>query len=191
MGDISTNFSFKEFTYSDSAGVHAALTDHNTFLLKCLVLDIMQPIRDKWGKLIPTSGIRDKVIIDALKAAGYPVSLTTDHSYGDPEVNAYGVGACDFVPEEADVWEVFEWIINSDLYPPYGQVIIYPDPDDNPLTNDAFIHISNRKNVVFTSMFLMALGLDKSNKPPNAKLVYRKSWPDYDGKYRPYEGVRI
>jgi len=188
--EVSKDFHSDEFTWSETAQKHARLTIYNTFLLTDLVMNILQLIRNNFGRLDITSGIRDKEIIDTLKAMGYPVSKTTDHSYMDPEVNTYGVGAADFVSAKADAWDVYEWIVNSGL--PFGQVIIYPDPDDNPLTNDAFIHIANPKIRVFSPLFSRALGLLARNQDPNRTLVYRKSWPDGEpGKYRTYTGERI
>lgn len=199
---ITKDFHTDEFTWSNAAEKHASLNDHNSFLLRSLCEDILQPMRDHFGRITITSGIRDKRIIKALKAAGYPVSSTTDHSYGDVEVYRFGVGAADIVPKEAKgedgtdaLWNVYEWCVEQYNRGklPFGQCIIYPDPDDNPLTHDGFIHISNKKTLVYSDEYVVESALTGKNEPPNNLLVYRSSWEDGQNqyKYRAYRGERI
>jgi len=139
-----SNFSFEEFTYSEIADHYVPLTTINKWLIKHLVRKILQPIRDQFGQVKINSGLRDIVIWSALGAAGYAPSRTTDHSFLDPGVNQWGVGAVDFEVVKGNTEEAFWWAINEDLS--FGQIIYYQ--------KRGHIHISNPKELVFSPNFL-------------------------------------
>jgi hypothetical protein len=45
--------------------------------------------------------------MEGLRKAGFYPSANTDHSFGDPEVNPYGVGAVDIAPKEDSCERLF------------------------------------------------------------------------------------
>ncbi len=141
MGDITKNFSWREFNHSASApNYEIPRTRKNEFIITRLCEDILQPIRDHVGKSVKSnSGIRDLVIYEALKRRGYPASRTSDH-FAWSEANPIGSGASDFTWSgfEKNGHEVFQWIIN---HIKFNQAIIYPESN--------FIHISNPRNRIF------------------------------------------
>ena len=115
---LSTNFTKKELTKTDT-GIPNNPNETETSFLKILAVFLLQPIRDKWGKLTMLSGFRCVAVNAAV--GGSP---TGQHPLGQ---------AGDFTPEEADFVDVYEWIVNkSGLH--FGSCIIYPDRN--------FIHIS-------------------------------------------------
>jgi len=159
---LSTNFHLDEFTRSRFAeGGRVKPTHQQIYCIKILVSSIMQSVRDKFGKIRITSGIRDKSVHDGLIKHGYPASVTSDH-LAWCTVNPYGTGACDFIPLEANLKEVFLWISSNCIY---GQLIIYPE--------DGFIHVSNEWESLFKH-----LTRSKFKRP----LLVRK-----DGAYHIYE----
>lgn len=86
-------------------------------MLADLATAILQPIRNQWGGLWVTSGFRSLEVNK--KVGGTPSS---QHRKGE---------AADFKPLEADIVQVFKWIVHkSGLH--YGQVILEP----------SWIHIS-------------------------------------------------
>jgi len=150
---VSNNFWSDEFTWSSTAQIRVIPTRTQLWMLRNLVRNILQPGRDKFGKFTINSGIRDKRIFDALHVANYNPSFRTDHSYGDHLVYPFGVGAADFVPEQADLWDVFRWYIQQDKEGKItlGQVIIYEDK--------GMIHIANPKTLVYTPSFVRLIGV--------------------------------
>jgi len=152
---LSENFNLSEFTYSKAADRRIKPTEFQIGMLKRLCEDLLQPIRDAFGSLRITSGLRDRVIYDALVKAGLPASKTSDHflvpyltKVGNEWMaptfapNPRGKGAADFVPLNADAWIVYYWIIKR--FKPkfdFNQVIIYPK--DYSKANSDYIHIAN------------------------------------------------
>ena len=123
MGDISKNFSYKEFEKSDTAirlGIDNKIKDglikDN---IKELVLNILQPLRDAWGQpLFINSGYRCLKINEAV--GGVP---TSQHVLGQ----ASDVGCSD----PYALAKLAKWMRLD-----YDQCILYP----------SFVHFSYRKD---------------------------------------------
>lgn len=146
---LSENISFEEITNSS----HTELVAENReeaqkYLdnLKCLAVEILQPIRDFYGiPLNVHSGFRGKVLNQAVGGVN-----TSQHSFGE---------ACDFHIDGVAVEIVFQDIINRRIdldYEKIGQVI---------QENNRWIHIS-----IFTERYenlgkecFQALRFDGSN----------------------------
>lgn len=80
--------------------------------------EMLQVVRDRWGRLKVNSGFRGKALNAAIGG-----SKTSQHLKGE---------AVDFVPLDASLEEVFWWIVEESGLP-FGQVI---------LENDVWIHLS-------------------------------------------------
>jgi hypothetical protein len=134
---LSSNFSRKEFTHS--AGTVIVPTKEQLYCLKLLCRNILQPIRDKFGQVTITSGLRTKETTNKLIAVGLPASLSSDHiAWSDGNIR--GTGAADFTCHGKDIEVIFNWI-QRNLMHNIGQVIYYPDR--------SFIHVSNRFSKIF------------------------------------------
>ena len=123
MGTISKNFSYKEFEESETAVRKGIANVINTTEIrdsvKALVLNVLQPLRDAWGKpLHINSGYRCPALNEA--AGGV---ATSAHLYGQ----AADV-ACDNPYELAS--------LAKELNLPYDQMILYP----------TFVHFSHKLN---------------------------------------------
>ena len=121
MGTISKNFSYKEFEESETAVRKGIANVINTTEIrdsvKALVLNVLQPLRDAWGKpLHINSGYRCPALNEAVGGVA-----TSQHRLGE----ASDV-ACDNPYELAS--------LAKELNLPYDQMIIYP----------TFVHISHR-----------------------------------------------
>ena len=121
MGTISKNFSYREFEASDKAdekGICNVITSFEVRdAIKALVLNVLQPLRDAWGKpLHINSGYRCPEL--NREVGGMP---TSQHVKGE----AADV-ACDKPVELAR--------LAAAMCLPYDQMIIYP----------TFVHISHR-----------------------------------------------
>jgi len=149
---LSLDFFMPEFTWSAEANVHVIPSKIQVWLARNLANNVLQKGRDVYGKFTIIGGIRDAIIYKALKDAGYNPSYRTDHSFGDPEVYQYGVGAVDFVPA-AELWDVFKWYVTEDKEErlTLGQIILYED--------SGFIHIANPKSLVYRKNFLHVIGV--------------------------------
>ena len=136
MVKISKNFDLNEFIHSDTAqrlkidnrpGV--AVVDN----IKWLVEAIMQPVRDKFGVVIVTSGFRCATLNKVV--GGQPNS---QHLMGQ---------ACDFIVRNAKPKDVFDYIKNN---LDYDQLLFEYDSKGN-----RWIHVShrhdgkNRKHAIF------------------------------------------
>jgi len=103
-----------------------------------------------------------------LKAKGYAVANRTDHSYLDPMVYQFGVGAADFTIDDKKLLpEIFDYYVNQgrDGKLHFGQVIWYP-PAGPEVKSQNIIHLSNPRRLVFTKAFCETL-------PPKRKyLIY-------------------
>ena len=123
MGTISKNFSYKEFEESETAARKGIANVINTTEIrdsvKALVLNVLQPLRDAWGKpLHINSGYRCPALNEAV--GGVP---TSQHRLGE----ASDV-ACDNPYELAS--------LAKELNLPYDQMILYP----------TFVHFSHKLN---------------------------------------------
>ncbi len=152
---LSDNFRLREFTYSKVANHNVSIKEssHEYWLLAKLVINI-QNLRDHFHAPIRiTSGIRNKFVWNKLKDKGYNPSVRTDHSFGLPGVNQWGIGACDFfiVMRKKSLfvhrmWKMYFHIIR---FMNFGQVIIYLTRYYTPI----FIHLSNPYDVVYSKSF--------------------------------------
>lgn len=123
MGTISKNFSYKEFENSDTAkrrGIQNAITTFEVRdSVKALVLNVLQPLRDAWGKaLVVNSGFRSSALNEAV--GGVP---TSQHCKGE---------AADISCDEP--LELARLAVAMDL--PFDQLIVYP----------TFVHFSHKLN---------------------------------------------
>ena len=119
MGTISKNFSYKEFEESETAVPNVINTTEIRDSVKALVLNVLQPLRDAWGKpLHINSGYRCPALNEAV--GGVP---TSQHRLGE----ASDV-ACDNPYELAS--------LAKELNLPYDQMILYP----------TFVHFSHKLN---------------------------------------------
>lgn len=159
---LSKNFRVKEFTLSDVASKNIGIRrgGHVQWLLETLVKNIMQPLRSDLGRIVISNGLRDIEVWQALKANGYNPSKTTDHSYGDCELNRHGVGACDFYMyfvRHCDwpllMWQAYEKIRR---FMNYGQVIIYLEKKTLGCI-PRFIHVSNPPELVHSATMIKRL----------------------------------
>lgn len=120
---LSKHFRIGEFKVSKSYPEMAEVIELDyvdVLTLKILAMEIIQPIRDKFGPIEILSGKRSP---ELNKAVGG--SKNSDHLTG----NAADLRIVSFDPEH-----IYKWIaMNSEL--PYRQVIYYP--------KGKFIHISN------------------------------------------------
>lgn len=121
MGTISKNFSYLEFEASETADRKGICNVINTFevrdAVKALVLNVLQPLRDNWGKpLHINSGYRCPEL--NIEVGGMP---TSQHVKGE----AADV-ACDKPVELAR--------LAAAMHLPYDQMILYP----------TFVHFSHR-----------------------------------------------
>ncbi len=144
-GKVSEFFSYEEFTQSNYGT--PVFNKINKFLLENLCRNILDPIRREFGHpLIVSSGIRDNNVMEGLRKVGYFPSSSTDHSYGDPEVNAYGVGAADIVPQDSNCEELFT--LTCDLFRRnrirFGQCLWEKQGSRE------WMHIANPKSVLFS-----------------------------------------
>lgn len=173
-GEASEFFSYKEFTRSNyGKPVFNRLSKH---LLECLCQNILDPIRQEFGYPIKvTSGIRDINVMEGLRRVGYHPSTTTDHSFGDPEVNSFGVGAADIRPfswgTSEKIFNIAVDFINNSKDIPIGQVLWEQQGKHE------WVHISNPKTVLFelsvaqivASKLIIGYGL-------NGKYYTQKPW---------------
>ena len=154
---LSRNFELKEFTWAEVLGRHIEPNDTQIERVERLCLHVLQPIRDQFGRIVITGGLRNaEVFRELLKRAHEdrrergimtPLpSMQSDHFAGD-SFYPQGKGAADFRAPQARLSDVFKWIIRSKL--PFDQVIHYPDqgfihinipPEDSPPRREALIY---------------------------------------------------
>lgn len=148
---LSANFQLIEFCRSSCTPgeIDVQPNKYQIYLAKELCVRVLQPTRDHFGKpMTITSAMRNKRIIDAMVAKGFKPSRTTDHSYLDPDVCQWGVGAVDFHIRGIDIVDVYKWMVRQskikDTFA-IGQIILYVD--------HRFIHVSNPVTAVFSIPF--------------------------------------
>ena len=134
---LTHDFHLSEFT--TSAGIVITPTEEQIFCIHTLAKDILQPIRDRWGRLTITSGLRNIKSYKELIRQGYPASKTSDH-FAWCKAKPTGTGAADFTVYVYNLKNVFDWVIDN-LYYKCGQIIYYP--------NKHIIHVSNRFDKIF------------------------------------------
>ena len=146
-GKVSEFFSYDEFTRSNYG--KPVFNRLSQYLLECLCRDILDPVRREFGyPVIVSSGIRDVNVMRGLLKAGYHPSTNTDHSFADPEVNPYGVGAADIRPYGQgsceDIFRIVVELSRSNVIE-FGQLLWERQGDRE------WIHISNPKSILFAS----------------------------------------
>jgi len=163
---LSKNFSLKEFTKLPEQ----QLTPVQRFMLKSICEDVLQPIRDFLGcKIKVTSGLRTGRDRDRLRAAGYNVSETSDHDYGDTvPLNrtdkiarfggyySYSVGAADIMPAcgaEAAFWKMRQYFnpVTGELNLPEQRVKVSQLILEHGRTY--WIHVSNPTTLIYSEAF--------------------------------------
>lgn len=123
MGTISKNFSYREFERSDAAGrndiCNVITTTRVRDAIYELVIEVLQPLRDEWGKpLEVNSGYRCPEV-NAI-VGGVP---TSQHTLGE---------AADIAAERPYALAK----LAKELELPFDQMILYPD----------FVHFSHKLN---------------------------------------------
>lgn len=168
--NLSKKFTLDELTRSRFVdGGYVDVTHQQIYCLGKLANNILQPIRNKFGRVDITSGVRNKEVFDGLIKEGYPASKTSDH-FAWCDINPYGTGAADFTTRYARVQDVFTWIVTNPKIK-VDQCIIYPEMN--------IIHVSNHWNDIF--------GDAPKFRNKSKYLVYRKAT-----RYTKYEpGDRI
>lgn len=123
MGTVSKNFNYKEFEKSDTAKKFGIINVINTSeirdSIKALVIEVLQPLRDAWGKpLSINSGYRCKKLNEVVGGVE-----TSQHCKGE---------AADISCSEPAKLAQLAY----DLELPYDQMILYP----------TFVHFSHKLN---------------------------------------------
>lgn len=123
MGTVSKNFNYREFEKSDTAKKFGIINVINTSeirdSIKALVIEVLQPLRDAWGKpLSVNSGYRCKKLNEAVGGVE-----TSQHCKGE---------AADISCSEPAKLAQLAY----DLELPYDQMILYP----------TFVHFSHKLN---------------------------------------------
>jgi len=135
---LTKNFSLEEFT--TAAGIIIKPTKEQIYCIEVLCQGVLQPIRNRFGPVKVTSGLRDEETYKILRQRGDPVSRTSDHfAWGD--VNPRGTGAADIALYRTNIHSVFDWVIDN-LDDHFRQVIYYP--------NKNVIHVANSFSKIFT-----------------------------------------
>lgn len=119
---MSDNFSYKEFVHSDTANRYGILNEPEPYHIengKALFLNVLQPIRDKFGRTIVTSGYRNEQLNRLVKGVD-----DSQHMNGE---------AVDFYVPGYSLKQVCEWI---DKNLEYDQLILEP----------SWIHVSYSKS---------------------------------------------
>lgn len=136
---LTRSFYLHEFT--KSAGITIKPTAEQYYCIKILCENLLQPIRNRFGEVQITSGLRNWESYNRLIKKGFPASVTSDH-FGWSRVNPTGTGAADFwCPQSSSLLGIFHWCIIN-LNNKFRQVIYYPDM--------GVIHISNAFKCIFT-----------------------------------------
>ena len=127
--NLSKNFTLEELTYSDTAnslGIKNIPNSTQINNLKLLVVNVLQPLRDKLGKpIIVTSGFRNNVVNKKIGGAE-----NSQHTRGQ---------AVDIVVIGTPVMELYEFIKNSGIV--YDQLIL------EQTKKSKWIHISYCSNL--------------------------------------------
>ena len=99
-----TNFQYKEFTKSETAlrrGIPNVPTDEHWECIEKLTVNILQPVREKFGRIRITSGYRSPILCEAIGS-----NSESNHCRGQ---------ASDFEPLRSNVtlYQVLAWIYRN------------------------------------------------------------------------------
>ena len=128
--DLSQNFTLAELTKSQTAerkGIPNFPTADGIYNLKALAENILQPIRNKWGSFLISSGYRSKELCQEIGSKS-----TSHHCCND------GYSASDFEVAGVDNYELAVWIRDESNLP-FCQLIL---ECYNGEKNSGWIHIS-------------------------------------------------
>lgn len=124
--NLTKNFALSEFEKSDTAikkGIDNSIPQEYVLSLQGLAENVLQPVRDKFGPVIITSGYRSPALNKAIGG-----SQTSQHSKGE---------AADFKVRGFSNLEVAKWIKENCTF---DQLILeFYDPEDE---NKGWIHCS-------------------------------------------------
>src|SRR4030067_1853385 len=95
---LSKNFTLEELTHTDT-GISNSPSKKNLLQLEELCTSLLQPIRDKFGRIHITSGFRSKAVNKAVGGKYY-----SQHTKGE---------AADIIPLNANIDKVMAWIVNE------------------------------------------------------------------------------
>lgn len=131
---LSTNFTLWELIRSKHTDLIEWPSTDVIRELRKLAQNILQPIRDKWGRIKINSGYRNPTLN---KKVGGVRNSIHQVVYNNEIIGA----ASDIVPLDAELEEVFEWAYDNidDL----KTIIIYRKPE---VIKNPFIHMDNRYN---------------------------------------------
>jgi hypothetical protein len=134
---LSNNFTLFELIKSDSYPDMVEYPSKEVEdALRNFALNILQPIRDKFGAIRINSGYRNPRVNKAVGGVSNSIHMV--------DISSVIIGcAADIVPLEADLKEVFDYIGTEGNIPGLKTVIIYRKKT---VTRTPFIHIDNRKN---------------------------------------------
>ena len=144
---LTNNFTLEELSQTSTGLPNNPGTADKKKLL-FLATYILQPTRDKFGKIRVNSGYRSHQVNQAIKGAP-----TSQHLFGE---------AADILPLDADIYEVFKWM-RSELK--YGQIIFE--------TNGAskWIHVSLPRLDRDNQMILIATYNEETRQYDYLKVV--------------------
>ena len=100
--------------------------------LRDFAVNVLQPLRDKFGAILVSSGYRNPVLNKRVGGVGNSVHMIFDRG-----VEFLGVAA-DIIPLQAPIVEVFNWAFD---HLPIKTAIIYRKKS---VTNTPFIHLDTR-----------------------------------------------
>lgn len=103
---LTKNFTLAELCHTDTGAANVP-DECSKSKLQILCSMILQPVRNRWGRIHVNSGFRSEFVNN--KIGGSP---TSQHMKGE---------AADIVPLDADIDHVFEWCRDNLIY---GQLIL-------------------------------------------------------------------
>ena len=121
--NTSANFAITELTRTDT-GLRNVPNNDQTAKLVYLTHYVLQLIRDRWGRQKITSAFRSEAVNNHPDVRG---ASDSQHRLGE---------AADFVPLDANIDEVFKWVVKESGIP-YGQAILEENSEGS-----RWIHIS-------------------------------------------------
>ena len=127
---LSNNFTLSELTKSQTAdrkGIPNFPSEHGIYNLRLLAENILQPIRNKWGSFLVSSGYRSEQLCEEIGSKN-----TSHHCCNN------GYSASDFEVSGVDNYELATWI-KEESNLPFCQLIL---ECYNGEKNSGWLHIS-------------------------------------------------